>query len=65
MEVVVEIEAEADAYEDPKDAEPNQRSSPIFTCRPRSRCMNVQSFPFCQSVKHTAKGLNAMNYFWW
>jgi hypothetical protein len=54
MEVVVQIEAEADAYEDPKDGEPDHRSPAIFTRGPGCGCMDVQSVSSCQSENHTA-----------
>ncbi len=44
MEVVVQIEAEADAYEDPKEGEPDQCGPAIFTRRPGCGGMDVQSF---------------------
>ena len=34
LEVVVQIEAEADAHEDPENGEPDQRSAAIFTSWP-------------------------------
>jgi hypothetical protein len=45
MEVVVQIEAEADAYEDPEDSEPDERSAAIVTRRPGGGCMQVH--PLC------------------
>jgi len=63
MEVVVQIEAEADAYEDPEDAEPDQRSPAIFTRRPGCGCMNVQSFSSCRSENHNSNGTDAMKLF--
>lgn len=34
MEIVVQIEAETDAYEGPEDGEPDKCSLAIFTCGP-------------------------------
>ena len=47
MDIVVQIKAEADTYEDPEDGEPDQRSPAIFTRGPGCRCMDVQSFSSC------------------
>jgi hypothetical protein len=58
VEVVVQIEAEADAHEDPEDGEPDQCSPAIFTCWPGCGCMNVH--PLCppfQSEKRTTMRL--------
>ena len=41
VEVVVQIESEADAYEDPEDAEPHERGAAIFTRRPGCGRMKV------------------------
>jgi hypothetical protein len=45
MHVVVQIEAEANAYEDPEDGEPHKRGPAIFTRRPGCGCMKVH--PLC------------------
>jgi hypothetical protein len=51
MEVVVQIEAEADAYEDPEEAEPHERGPAICARRPGRGCMKVHPLcPPCQAV---------------
>jgi hypothetical protein len=45
MEVVVEIEAEAYAYEDPEDGEPDERGAAIGARRPG--CGGVKVHPLC------------------
>src|SRR6202042_316645 len=58
LEVVVQIEAEADAHEDPEHAEPDQRSPAIFARRPGRGCMDVHPlFPPSPSEKRTTMGL--------
>jgi hypothetical protein len=57
LEVVVQIEAEADAHVDPEDGEPDQRSAAVFTRGPGCGCMDVH--PLCppsQSERRTAMG---------
>src|SRR5271154_2299718 len=57
-EVVVQIEAEADAHVDPEDGEPDQRSPAIFTRRPGCGCMDVHPLcPPCQLETRTTMGL--------
>ena len=57
-EVVVQIEAEADAHEGPEDGEPEQRSPAIFTRRPGCGCMDVHPFSLpCESKTLTTMGL--------
>ena len=56
-EVVVQIEAEADAHEDPENGEPAQRSPAIFTRGPGCGCMDVHPLcPPCQSETRTTMG---------
>ena len=62
VQVVVQIEAEADAYEDPEDAEPDQRSPAIVTRGPGCGCMDVQSFPL-PVRKPYSNGTDAMKLF--
>jgi hypothetical protein len=58
MEIVVQIEAEADAHKDPEDSEPNQRSPAIFARGPGCGRMHVHPrCPPCQAEKRTAIGL--------
>ena len=58
LEVVVQVEAEADAHEDPEQGEPDQRSPAIFARRPGRGCMNVHPlFPPSPSEKRTTMGL--------
>src|SRR6202042_3072291 len=58
LEVVVQIEAEADAHEDPEQGEPDQRSPAIFARRPGRGCMDVHPlFPPSPSEKRTTMGL--------
>jgi hypothetical protein len=50
MEVVVQIKAEADAYEGPEDGEPDERGAAIFARRPGCGCMNLHPpCPPCQA----------------
>ncbi len=43
MEIVMQIEAEANAHEHPEEGEPDQRSPAIFTRGPRCGCMDVHA----------------------
>jgi hypothetical protein len=58
LEVVVQIEAEADTHEDPENGEPDQRSPAIFTRGPGCGCMDVHPpYPPIQSEKPRRMGL--------
>ena len=59
----MQIEAEADAYEDPEDGEPDQRSPAIFTHRPGCSCMDVQSLSPLSVRKPYSTGTNAGKLF--
>ena len=63
MEVVMQIKAEADAYEDPEEGEPDQRGPAIFTRGPGCGCVDLQSF-FPLAVRKTySNGTDAMKLF--
>ena len=53
LEVVVQIEAEADAHEDPEHGEPDQRSAAIFTSWPGCGCMDVHPLFPPWSIRET------------
>jgi hypothetical protein len=56
VQVVVQIEAEPNAHEDPEDRQPNQRSPPIVTRRPRRSRMEVHPrCPPCRSEKRQSE----------
>ena len=66
VQVVVQIEAEANAHEDPEDGEPDQRSSAIFTRGPGCGCMDLHPlYPPLSVGKTYTKEMDAMNPSWY